>query len=439
MIAFFGLLLFFVLDYIRPTSFVPALQVLHLNSLVPLAVVLLTLIRRPRPADSLAADEPSNVRMVVGLFGLIVASAAFADVTERVFNVATVVVGYTAISWAITEQVSSLERLKTVVKVLLVVHLVVAAMNPVMFTDPDGRHYLATGAFLGDGNDFALSVNLVVPLCLFLMADARSGTRKVLWALAFIVCIASVVLTKSRGATVALVCVGAYYWTKSDRKITLLAGAVLVVGMIVALAPPSYFERMSQIADSQEGSAQGRIQAWWGGTRMALDYPLTGVGAGHFPIAYGTTYRLSQDIPWQTAHSIYFLALGELGFPGLGLLLAIIIRNLRANSRLISKLEGLPGDPYANERQLIVALNASLIGFASGGAFLSALYYPHIYVLAGLLTAARRLVRERIAAPGAAIASPGRLPAPVPGQISAEWRPSPAALAPPLSHVLQRR
>ena len=42
----------------------------------------------------------------------------------------------------------------------------------------------------------------------------------------------------------------------------------------------------------------------------------------------------------------------------------------------------------------MAALSASVIAFAVDGAFLSALYYPHLYVLAGVSVAGRRVVRE---------------------------------------------
>ena len=41
-------------------------------------------------------------------------------------------------------------------------------------------------------------------------------------------------------------------------------------------------------------------------------------------------------------------------------------------------------------------INASLIAFAVGGAFLSVAYYPHLYVLMGIFTASH-FVFERLA------------------------------------------
>lgn len=427
--SFIALLLFFFLDYVRPTSYIPGLLSLHLNSLVPLLAIGGSLANwKPRTGPR-PVGEPSNDAMIFGFLGLIAIGAVTAEITERVFNVFVAVFGYVAIYWALTQQVVSVERAKTVMKAMLLAHLLVAALNPVIFTDPDVRHYVTNDAFLGDGNDLALSVNIVIPFCLFLLTESKNARQRGFWLFALVVCLASVVLTKSRGGTIALACVGLYYWSKSERKV-MTAGLAAVLGaVILVMAPPSYFDRMSQIADSQEGSAQARIQAWTAGTRMAMDNPLTGVGAGHFPLEYGTRYRVSELSPAHNAHSIYFMILGELGFPGVILLIAIIIRNLTANGRLAKQLGS---DPSAGtERRLLWALNAGLIAYATGGAFLSAAYYPHMYVLAGLHEATRHLIRVRLrtavpvtatttalALPPAVTATPGLL---APYGISPEW------------------
>lgn len=410
MIVFTLLLTFFFLDYIRPTSFFPGLEILHLNSLVPLLMVIgsFALRKDRKPIEG----EPSNHAMIVALLGCIVLSAATAAVTERVFTTFTAVIGYAAVYWALTEQVDSVNRLKRVTQTLLVVHLVVASLNPLMFTDPEARHYLTSGGFLGDGNDFALSVNIVVPFCFFLMSQSKNSRQKAFWAIALAVCITCIVLTKSRGGTLALGAVGAYYWSKSEKKMRGLVLAVVVVAVIILAAPASYFDRMATMAQSQEGSTQGRLQAWSAGIQMAMDYPLTGIGAGHFGLTHG-----------KTAHSIYFLVLGELGFPGLILLITIITRNLLANRRLLKQLATDPG--AGTERRLLAAMSASMLAFAVGGAFLSAAYYPHLYVILGLNTAARRLVHERSRSNASVEVRPE--PVVIPNAISAEWKAANAA------------
>ena len=134
-----------------------------------------------------------------------------------------------------------------------------------MFTDPDGRHALASGTFLGDGNDYALSVNVAIPFCLFLMLEARNSLTKRSTAVRCCILVLCVVATKSRGGTMALVCVGIYYWLKSDRRSLLGSLTAAALSMVLVLAPPSYFERMNTIS-----TPRGRLRAGPPGRRGAV-------------------------------------------------------------------------------------------------------------------------------------------------------------------------
>lgn len=398
-VVYYGLLLFFVLEYVRPNNYISALNALHLNTIVPIGIVLGAVLSNERVTNRDVWREP-NTRMILFLLGLIVLSVLTADVTLYAFNVFKTVIGYVLISWVISKEMTDLRRIKGVFKTLVLVHILVALLSPEIITNPEVRHYIASGAFLGDGNDFALSVNLVLPFCLFLMLDAPMVRHKLLYAGALLFLVVCIVGTSSRGGTVALASVGVYYWLKSDRKILTALGAAIVVGLVLLYAPPTYFERMNSMKNYEtEGSAQGRIMAWKAGVRMALDHPLLGVGAGHFPVKYGVEYRPSgygrTEIPWSTAHSIYFVILGELGFPGLLLLLLFLGLNLIANRRVLREIESGDREQRITDARLLVCLSASLIAFAVNGAFLTAIYYPHMYVFAGLLAAARRLVLQR--------------------------------------------
>ena len=185
--------------------------------------------------------------------------------------------------------------------------------------------------------------------------------------------------------------------------------------------------------DSQESSAQGRIIAWKAGVQMALANPILGAGAGHFPIVYGNFYHV-EGTPWLTAHSIYFLLLGELGVPGLALLLTFIVGNLVANRRMVREAGELPPNQASTARNALACTSAALVAFAIAGAFLSAAYYPHMYVLAGLLAAARHAVRVQLEArehaghDPALETQPARPPL-IPAGISPDWRPRPAVAA----------
>ena len=200
----------------------------------------------------------------------------------------------------------------------------------------------------------------------------------------------------------ALAAVFFYQWLKGRNKWIGLAGIAILVSLVLLFAPPVYFERMGTIKTYEtEGSARGRIAAWESAVRMAADHPLTGVGAGHFSVKYGIEYRPPgagrTEIPWSTAHSVYFLALGELGIPGILVCMWLIVPNIVRNEKILKSLRNKKdSDGNMADKRLFVCLNSSMIGFAVGGLFLSALYYPHLYILAGFMEVGRHEYQRRL-------------------------------------------
>lgn len=393
-----GLLTFFLLEYVRPTSYVPALLALHLNSIVPLSTFFGSILASGHKTVSRMASDP-NTKFIGAFLVMVWMSFLTADVQEWAWNALTLIAGFAVIYWVMGCEVASVRKVKGVIVALVVVHLLVAALNPVLFTDPETRHYVTSGAFLGDGNDFALSIDIMLPLCLFLLTDAKRMVAKAAWGLAILVLVAGVVVTQSRGGTIGLAFVGAYYWAKSARKLQAGIVVAIVFVLIMAFAPGNYFSRMKMIGDTSEGSASARLTAWGVAVQMATDNPLLGVGAGHFGVKIGNEYRPAEFIGrGMNAHSIYFQALGELGFPGFIGLIWLIVWNLSANRKVARAVAARRSPTRDRDLQLLASTSASLIAYASAGAFLSAFYYPHMYVVAGLMSAVRNVVRQNLTA-----------------------------------------
>lgn len=396
-------LLVFVTEYLRPTSYIPALEATRMNSLIPLAAFGGSLVTTAGERVQRIAND-ANTRVIGVILLLVWFSVLTADVQEFAWNSLTKLAGYATIYWCIASQLTTVGRIKGAFRTLVGVHIGVAILNPLLFTDPSVRHYISSGNFLGDGNDFALSIDIIMPFCLLLLQTARR--TQWLWAVFLLVLVAGIVATQSRGGTVGLACMGAYYWYKGKRKFQTAAIAAVVVTLILALAPGAYFARMNMIGDMSEGSASARIMAWTVALRMASDNPILGVGAGHFGVKFGNEYRPVGAVgSGMNAHSVYFSALGELGIPGLAALLAFFITNFMANRRLAQEIEARRGPTTDVDLQLLASVNAALIAFAAAGAFLSAFYYPHLYVLAGIQVATRAVLRERsVSAPASVVA-----------------------------------
>ena len=396
---FCGLLIFFLFEYVRPGSYFPILEVAKLNTIIPVTVFIFTFFANGGRSylDILNTHSAKWLLFFIILFPIQVFTA---DVTLYVWNTFKAIVGYLLIYFVIIMQVTSIQRIKAVFATMVLLHIVMLALNPNVILAPEGRHYMG-GTFLGDGNDFAWSVCIVVPLALFLAQTSKGKIKKILFWGSFVLLILTVIGTQSRGGSIALAASVIYLVLRSKRKVIGLIGLGALATVILLFAPQAYFDRMRTLKDYEiEGSAQGRIMAWKSAVRMADDHPFIGVGAGHFAVKYGVEYRPPgvgrTELPWSNAHSIYFLVLGEFGFTGILILLGLLLSNLGRNEAVIRKAD--ISDKGGDEawRNLAVAMQASLIGFSVGGAFLSGLYYPHLYVVSALCGATAFCFNEHV-------------------------------------------
>jgi putative inorganic carbon (hco3(-)) transporter len=393
-LLFFGLILFFWLEYARPGTYFPFLDALRLSLIVPALVFAFTLLSFDgRPHNAVLNAPDTKWFFILILMFLI--QFFTAPVRLYVYEALKGVIGYLLVYYVIVRQVASLSRLKVVMSTLVLVHVLVVMLYPDVILNPDTRHYLG-GTFLGDGNDFAWSACIAIPFALFLAYNGHNKFVKVTFYGIFVLLILAVIGTQSRGASLALGVGMVYLVMKSRRKALALVAVGVLFAMALLFAPDAYFERMGSIKDFEtEGSAQGRILAWKTATNMALDHPLTGVGAGHFGVMFGFKYKPAYYIgPYLNAHSIYFVMLGEFGFPGILTLLGLIVGNVVRNERVIRRLRVSAALREAPGISLIVAMQTALLGYAVGGMFLSGVFYPHLFVLAGLMESARFIAMD---------------------------------------------
>jgi probable O-glycosylation ligase (exosortase A-associated) len=395
-VYYWWLLLVIAFEYARPDVFVPVIGAIKLPALIPMTLFAAVLFAPGlRPFKAIFTDR--TTRWIVLYLALILLSVPMAIVTLYATNTLKVVSTHFTLFLIIARVATTLKRLHGIFLVLFASHLFVLAMNPDVILNPYVRSYVRGAYFLGDGNDFALSLCILMPISVYLAQGARSRLmRAVAWA-GFLATILAIIGTQSRGGALGGCAVLGFLWLTSKQKAAALMGIGVVAAVVVAFGSQAYFDRMSSIRDYQsEGSAQARVTAWKAATRMALANPLLGVGAGHFPMAYAGKYR-PPDVGygWMTAHSMYFLVLGELGFPGIIAFCAIVFGGIRAammvRRRLLQSEARAPPDSIDAHSRLLVALAASSAGFAVAGAFLSVAYYPHVMVLSGLLLSGRSI------------------------------------------------
>jgi putative inorganic carbon (HCO3(-)) transporter len=278
---------------------------------------------------------------------------------------------------------------------MLVISLGFYGVKGGIFTVRSGGNFRVwgpEGTFIGGNNEIALALVVAIPLMRYVQQTSKS---RWIWHgmnATMLLSAMAALGSYSRGALLAIAAMIALMWFKSKNK---MIGAILlafIVPLSLLFMPDRWTERMDSISEYKaDDSAMGRINAWYMAYNLAKDRFF----GGGFEIADPYTFFLYAPNPADVhaAHSIYFQALGEHGFIGLGLYLMLgiltwrsaawIVRNSRDDAELL----------WAN--QMARMIQASVIGFAVGGAFLSLLYFDVPYYLMAAVVAVRALVERR--------------------------------------------
>ena len=249
------------------------------------------------------------------------------------------------------------------------------------------RVYGPAGSNISENNALALATLIVVPLMVYLyQIHSRNKWMRYGLGSAIFFSVISAIGSQSRGALIALLAVGVFFWWRSQSKIITGIGAVFLAGVILMVMPESWSERMNSITNYEEdASAMGRIHAWQYSMAIANDR-LTGGGFNSWSADTYAIYAPQSQLR-VVAHSIYFSVIADHGWPGFVMFASILFLTWRRLSRLHSA-----GDPPGDEfRPALLArmLQVSMVAYLSGGMFLSLSYFDlpwHIIAITVLLS-----------------------------------------------------
>ena len=250
------------------------------------------------------------------------------------------------------------------------------------------------GTFIDDNNAIALALIMAIPLMHYLQHHTQHRWVRHALSASMVLCALAALGSYSRGALLAIGAMGVFMWLKSSKKATLGILLIVAAPLMLMFMPDQWTSRMDSIHDYQsDSSAQGRFNAW----AMAWNLARDRFFGGGFEIYDSLVFRLYAPAPEDVhaAHSIYFQALGEHGFVGLGLYVLFGVLTWRCAAWIIGHAGGI--EQLAWAKALATMIQTSLIGFAVGGAFLSLLYFDVPYYLMSALVATRVLVAQHLA------------------------------------------
>jgi O-antigen ligase len=242
-----------------------------------------------------------------------------------------------------------------------------------------------SSSFFGNVADLGLAMAIVwgIVWALLVGKAERKKLVRVFLIICFVVFFLAILFCGSRGAVVGAAAIVLVALARSPKKIgAAFLGILFVLGVWLVL-PDASKQRFSSAWDWQhDANASSRVTFWKEGLGMFADNAIFGVGPGNFS---------SVEPNHRACHSLYIQVLSESGFVGTVSLLAILILFLRLNAQTRKRaLASGPDGRRSFEYCLAFGLNLALVGYLSSGAFLSVLYYPHLWILLGLSVAVNR-------------------------------------------------
>jgi putative inorganic carbon (HCO3(-)) transporter len=276
------------------------------------------------------------------------------------------------------------------------------------------------GGMIGDNNGLALAMVMLVPMAWHSRELVRSWILKTVLLGITACAAATIIMTGSRGNSLALVVVVMALVLRSRQKTMALITMGLLVIPILALVGERYYERMATLRDvSADASASSRLEFARAAFHMWQDYPVFGVGFGQQNYRLlATNYLTRTSTQSLVVHNTYLQTLVDSGIVALGLFLVLLFGSIWSLGRSARRIKPLRPDLVCCPR----ALQVSLIGFAVGCTFYSRPDFEIFYIVLGG-AAAWQLIARQILADSAA-PPPTAAPVPVYSLQSPPWLPS---------------
>ena len=261
-----------------------------------------------------------------------------------------------------------------------------------LLTGGGHRLFGPPGSFISDNNQLGLALLMTIPLVRYLQLTASRGWVRLGLLLSIPCFLVAVLATYSRGAVVGLAVTVVALAIKSRHRMRLALLAGIALAAAVQFMPEHWHARVVTIADYEEdASAQARFESWRYALEVVRDSPVIG---GGFEIFRGN--QAATAAGYRSAHSIYFEALAEHGYVGLGLFLAIGIGTYLTASVVVRRARDHPDLAWAAD--LAAMVQVSIAAYAIAGLFLNLATFDLYYHLVAIIVIAHALVRQRLAA-----------------------------------------
>jgi putative inorganic carbon (hco3(-)) transporter len=282
--------------------------------------------------------------------------------------------------------------------------------------DVNGRVSLKASGTIGNSNDLAAHLLLVLPFLLFLVLGRGRPAIVRIAALGLITYGLWIILeTASRGALVALFVVAACILMRASllqRATLLVAGFLLTVGTI-AILPSQTLARLGALFGEEHQEADESANSRWylfkKSIQFTVQHPVFGVGPDQFANYEGTaSLAEGHSGNWHATHNAFTQISSESGIPaflffagGLAAASYSVIRTYRKARR-----EG-----YSEVANVCFIYLLAMVGYVSALVFLAEAYSFKLPAMVGLSVALSFAAARQMKAPPVMHTTIGPIPA----------------------------
>jgi putative inorganic carbon (hco3(-)) transporter len=399
-LAFVGLLSYAFIEYSRLPEMYPVFQIFYLGKVtVILATVGYLVGPRVRPSDR----SPSHsVDIAVSIFimgNFLSACIAFQGHAWEGFLGALY---YAIVYFLMTRILASPRQIRIFLFLVLLLNLKLAQHTVrSYFLDrsigmSDMRIIMSGGAgegvssFFGNVADLGLAMAVVWGIVWALLVGKAEKKRlnRIFLMICFVCFFLAMLFCGSRGAVVGAAAIVLVALARSPKRIGAAFLAIIFVLGVWFVLPGASKERFRSAWDwRNDADASSRVTFWGIGLDMFEHNPVLGVGPGNF---------VDANPLHRAAHSVYIQVLSESGLVGTISFVAILVLFFRLNARTRKlALQAGGAGRRSFEYCLAFGLDLGMAGYLSSGAFLSVLYYPHLWILLGLSVALNKCCLNR--------------------------------------------
>jgi len=390
--AFKWLCFYIILEYVRPASLYPVIDVLPWTQLALLFAAFTAMSEKSIKWVKTPATQLDIVFMLLVLLSSVLAFRSASSYATIDVPLIWVFVYILIINVVNTE--------RRFILFLLLFFLINFKMSQHGFSTfaMRGFSYSAWGVagspgWFRNAGDFGIAMAVFVPLLLsFIFALRQNWGKYKRWFFYFVVftAVMSVLASSSRGAQLGLVSAGLWFVLKSEKAVkALLIASVLGVIMYSSMSD----EMLAEYQDAgEDDTSENRLAHWAWGWEVAKDYPVLGVGYSnwlvycdyHNPNGVHDDFRGRCLLP----HNTYVELLAEMGWVGMVFYLWIVFYIFVSNvkTRKLAKGKGNSFVGYISH-----GLDGGLVAYLISSIFYSVLFYPFLWITLAMTVVVRQL------------------------------------------------